>query len=369
MIRILHVVFSLAPGGMENGIVNVSNELDPNEFDVHVCCLDESGAFASRFPERKNIHCLDRKSGFSLKTVAKLSRLIARIKPDLVHSHNFGPLVYSILATGFGRWVPVLHGEHGQFSDEECSPKRLRQRKWLYRCCREVHTVSHGLRHQIVDLKLNTNTPITALVNGVDLDRFSIDRRLDIRKELGIADDHTVIGMVARLRPTKRHTLLIKAFASLPPQDPPVHLVLVGDGPAMVEVKEAVKESGCADRIHLVGFQKDPVPYYHIIDLLVIPSNQEGLSNAVLESLACGVPVLCHTACGNDEVITHGKDGWIVPLDTIQQIHDQLASALTQKDRISEMGQFGRAKVTNRFPITKMLSSYTETYRRIASRG
>ncbi len=366
MIRILHVVFSLAPGGMENGIVNVSNELDPNEFEVHVCCLDESGAFASRFPDDKNIHCLDRKTGFSLRTVAKLARLIAKIKPDLVHSHNFGPMVYSVLATFLGRWVPVLHGEHGQFSDEECTPRRLRQRKWFYRCCREVHTVSHGLRRHIVELGLDKYTTVTALVNGVDADRFKLEDRPDIRKELGISDEDTVIGMVARLRPTKRHTLLVQAFAALPAQDPPVHLVLVGDGPAMKDVQAEVKKSGCEKRIHLVGFQKDPVPYYHIIDLLVIPSNQEGLSNAVLESLACGVPVICHTACGNDEVITHGKDGWIVPLDTAQQINEQLASALSQKERLLEMGRFGREKVVNRFHISKMLKAYQETYRRIA---
>ena len=366
MIRILHVVFSLAPGGMENGIVNISNELDPKEFEIHVACLDDSGEFASRFPKQENIHCLQRSSGFSLATVSKLYRLISKLKPDIVHSHNLGPLIYGALATGFGLRVPLLHGEHGQFSDEECSPTRLRQRRWLYRCCREVHTVSHGLRDHIVSLKLG-NMPITALVNGVDLERFQIEDRPDIRERHNIPAEATVIGMVARLRPTKRHALLVKAFACLPPQDPPVHLVLVGDGPAMPEVKKEIEKSGCAERIHLAGFQKDPVPYYHIIDLLVIPSNREGLSNAVLESLACGVPVLCHTACGNDEVITNGKDGWIVPLDTIEQIQQQMASALSQKHRLLEMGLFGREKVKNRFPITKMLDSYKQIYRRMGT--
>lgn len=365
MIRILHVVFSLAPGGMENGIVNISSQLDPEKYDIHVCCLDEPGAFASRFPKPEQIYSLGRGSGFSLAIVAKLYRLITEIKPDVVHSHNFGPLIYSALATLFGLRIPILHGEHGQFTTEELSSKRLRQRRWLYRCCREVHTVSHGLRDYIINLKLGS-VPITALVNGVDLKRFTREARPELRESLGIPPESPVIGMVARLRPTKRHTLLIQAFSALPAQDPHPHLIIVGDGPTMEEVKKEVGKSPYKDQIHLVGFQKDPVPYYHIIDLLVIPSSQEGLSNAILESLACSVPVICHTACGNDEVITNGQDGWIVPLDTASQIRDQLQSALSQKDRLRQMGESGREKVAHRFPLTKMLEAYEATYKRVA---
>lgn len=365
--RILHVVFSLAPGGMENGIVNVSNLLNLDEFDLHVCCLEDSGAFSDRFPQPENIYTLNKAPGFSWSTVSKLAQTISRIKPHVVHSHNFGPLVYSSIASFFGTRVPILHGEHGQFTPEECTPRRLRHRRWLYRSCREVHTVSHGLRDRIVELKLGS-TPITALVNGVDLNRYKIQDRPDLREELGIPLDSPVIGMVARLRPTKRHTLLIKAFSCLAAQDPAPHLLLVGDGPMREQVMKAIDESGCSDRIHLVGFKKDPAPFYHVIDLLVIPSTQEGLSNAVLEALACGVPVLCHTACGNDEAITHGKDGWIVPLDSTEQIHHQLTAALSQRDKLPEMGQAGRDKVASRFPLAQMIRSYEEVYRRVAKK-
>ncbi len=352
---------------MENGIVNVSNMLNEDEFDIHVCCLEDSGAFAARFPNPEKIYCLEKSPGFSPKTVMQLSRVISKVKPDVIHSHNLGPLIYSVLGTRLGTRVPILHGEHGQFSAEEVSTHRLRQRRWLYRCCREVHTVSHGLRNHIVELDL-CSRPLTALVNGVDLSRFQASRRPDIRESLRIPDDVTVVGMVARIRPTKRHRLLVEAFSCLPEQEKPPHLILVGDGPAADGVREAIAKSPCKDRIHMVGFQRDPVPYYHIIDFLVIPSYQEGLSNAVLESLACGVPVLCHTACGNDEVITHGKDGWIVPLDSVEQIQQQLVAVLSQRDRLREMGECGRNKVTNRFPISKMLASYEDVYRRVAGK-
>ena len=367
MIRILHVVFSLAPGGMENGIVNVSNELDSDEFEIHVCCLENAGAFATRFPNPDHIYCLGKKPGFSLTTVARLFRLISKIKPDVIHSHNFGPMIYSVFASGLGMRAPVLHGEHGQFSEEELTQRRLRHRRWLYRFCKEIHTVSHGLREHIVALKLGS-TPITALVNGVDLERYNPGREPEIRKQLGIPEESPVIGMVARLRPSKRHCLLVRAFSSLQTETPSAHLVLVGDGPVMDQVKEEIEKGGCKERVHLVGFQRDPAPYYKIIDLLVVPSNQEGLSNAVLEALACGVPVLCHTACGNDEVISHGEDGWIVPLDSVEQIQKQISLALSQRFRFDEMGRSGRAKIERQFPITQMLTAYKAIYRRITGK-
>src|SRR6188472_3490772 len=111
--KILHVVLSLEPGGMENGLVNVASRLCSEEFEVHVCCLERGGDFIQRLPNPAHVSVLKKPSGFSFRTVAALAKVISEVRPTLVHSHNLGPLIYSSLATGFGLSRPILQGEHG----------------------------------------------------------------------------------------------------------------------------------------------------------------------------------------------------------------------------------------------------------------
>src|SRR5687768_3225008 len=92
LIRILHVVFSLEPGGMENGVVNMAKALPPEEFDIHICCLEREGAFVARLPEPKKVYVLGKKAGVTFSTIVQLAKIIAKIRPDVIHSHNFGPL-------------------------------------------------------------------------------------------------------------------------------------------------------------------------------------------------------------------------------------------------------------------------------------
>ena len=102
-IRILHVVFSLDPGGMENGLINVAERLDPDKYEVHVCCLERVGAFAERFSHKDRVYKLCKTDGFSWRSLHGLHRLLSKVKPHIVHSHNLGSLIYSSLATAYGR--------------------------------------------------------------------------------------------------------------------------------------------------------------------------------------------------------------------------------------------------------------------------
>ena len=150
-LRILHVVFSLEPGGMENGIVNVARRLPADEFEVHVCCLERGGAFVERLPHPENVVVLGKPPGFSPRAALGVARHAARIGAHVLHPHNLGPLTYAALGSGFGLWKPVLQGEHGVFQGDQASPARLRQRQRLYRACRKVHTVSESLRRYLIE--------------------------------------------------------------------------------------------------------------------------------------------------------------------------------------------------------------------------
>lgn len=366
VLKILHVVISLDPGGMENGLLNVANALSSQGFEFHVCCLERRGTFAGRLPQSENVSVLGKRDGFSWQAAFALRREIARIRPHLLHTHNLGPLIYGTLASGFGRVCPIVHGEHAELTGSDLSPRRLFQRRLLYRCCRKIHTVSQGMSQQLLKLHFPISKIVT-IVNGVDTLRFAPADQKAARLAVGLPSNALVLGIVGRFGPFKRHTLLIDAFERLASRFPEMHLLIVGGGgPEESRIHERTRQSPAAERIHLAGFQSDTRSYYQSMNLLVVPSVNEGLSNAVLEAMACGVPALAHAACGNNEAITDGIDGIVADLDTVEQLEAKITEALCDRSKLAKMGDSARRRSVESFALEKMAAGYARLYRESA---
>ena len=366
-LKILHVVISLGPGGMENGIVNVARALPPGEFEVHVCCLETSGAFAARLPQPENVHVLRKPPGFSLRAVRDLHRVIRRVRPHVIHTHNLGPLIYAGLLKNLGCRTPLLHGEHHLLTADECSPRRRRQRNWFYRSCAQVHTVAKSVTAQLLELGFPARKIIT-LVNGVDSDRFQPADNTAVRRQLGLtAETNFVLGMVGRFIPLKRHTLVIAAFNRLAPANSGLHLLLLGSGGSEENNLRAQAAAGpAAERIHFTGFQNDPLPYYQAMDLLLVASSQEGMSNAVMEAMACGVPVLATPVGGNPELIRHAEDGWLATMDTADQLQTELEHFLREPELLARLGRAARENIIHQFSLDCMMEKYRRLYQTLA---
>jgi len=362
-LRILHVVHSLDAGGMENGVVNVSGALSAAGFEMHVCCLARGGRFVERFPDRARVHILDKPEGFSLATVAALSRLIRQLSPDVIHTHNFGPLIYAALAGGHS----ILHGEHGELTPSELAPHRRLLRRFLYRRTARIHTVSHSLRECLFRHGFPA-AKIDVVVNGVDTASFQPGPKTDARREAGLPADALLLGLIGRFGPYKRHVALIDAFDQLAPAHPTIALLFVGAGGPLEEAtRRRATTSAFASRIHFAGFQADPRVWYRAIDLLVIPSTNEGLSNALLEAMACGIPALCHTACGNQDVIQEAVNGFLRDLTTPQQLLNTLAAVLADPASLAALGRAARLTVESRFTFTAMVAGYERLYSQVAA--
>lgn len=364
-LKILHVVLSLEPGGMENGIVNVARGLDPKHFEVHAACLERGGTFSERLPEPQNVYILNKQPGFSWRTVFALAKLISKLKPDVVHTHNLGPLIYAGLATAMGRTRSILHGEHG-FPQSQRTPESLRQRRFFYSACKRIQAVSRGLADELIQFGMPSNK-IEVLLNGVDTDRFVPFPSETARRQISLPVDGPILGMVGRFDPLKCHLPLVAAFEGLSEKLPTAQLLVVGKGGQIYEqVVNRAKTSPVASRIHLVGFQPEPNRYYQAMDLLVVPSLSEGLSNVVLEAMSCGVPVLSHTACGNAEIITSGKDGILANLKTPRELEAEIINALRDRHNLKQIGTAARQTILERFSMANMVTNYADLYRRIA---
>jgi glycosyltransferase involved in cell wall biosynthesis len=348
---------------MENGVVNVSAALSPAEFEVHACCLARGGEFVRRFPNPRYVHVIGKDDGFSLSAVAALSRQIHRLSPDIIHTHNLGPLIYTALAAPS---VPILHGEHAELTASELRPHRRLIRRLLYRRARRVHTVSHSLRESLIRQGFPAEK-IEVIVNGVDTARFQPGSREEARRQTGLPLDATLLGLVGRFGPFKRHAGLIEAFERLAPSHPALALLFAGGGgPLEQPTRLRAASSPFASRIHFAGFQLNPCPWYRALDLLVIPSVNEGLSNALLEAMASGIPALAHTACGNRDVIQDSANGYLRDLASTEQLLDSLGRILAEPGALPALGRAARLTIESGFAFPGMVAGYERLYRRLA---
>ena len=361
--KILHVVNSLEPGGMENGVVNMARALERRGFEIHVACLERLGAFAARLPHPERAVILGKGHGFSPAATWRLARHLTLLRPDIVHSHNLGALIYSGLATLGGTRCRLIQGEHSKLTEAERSPRRLRQRRILYRGCRAIHTVSEAMREELIASGFPAEK-ISAIANGVDTSRFAPGDRGAARRALSLPEEALVVGIVGRFGAYKRHGMLLEAFEEIAPRFPTAHLLIAGaGGPEEAKITTRARSSIFRERIQLTGFQNDPRTCYRALDLLAIPSVNEGLSNVALEAMACGIPVLAQAGCGHEQVITHDADGWIAGLDSPSRLAAQLAELLAQPARLVDFGANARKKVESQFSIESMIHAYEQLYR------
>lgn len=356
---------------MENGVVNLSNGLGRDAFQTEIVCLERVGEFARRLRRDVEVCCLNKPDGASVRAILTLANWIRKSRPDVIHTHNLGPLLYAILARfcAFSR-VPILHGEHGMFRTEERGRKYRIMRQLLYRGCRRIHSVSVSLRAYICELGFPTGNMI-AVLNGVDCNRFRpSDDKDRVRREIGLPPEGPVIGMVGRLVETKRHLLMLKAFEEIALQNQGACLLIVGDGGDFRNaVLGAIEKHPNRERIFRVGHQDDPLSYYQSMDLLAMPSDAEGLSNALLEAMACGVPAVASPSCGAGEVIESGTNGVLRNMGSADDLAEVVLETLEDPKNLTSLGKQARETAEESFSLEFMVERYANLYREVVGGG
>lgn len=348
---------------MENGVVNLARHLD-GEFRFHVACLSRSGPFAERLPPSASVHAFGKPEGFHPATAFRLVALARQIRPALIHTHNLGALIYAAPAA-FGCRAPILHGEHAITPPVQNGTRRRIQESLLYRLCAAVHAVSQ--EHADAIRAAHPSHPrVLALVNGVDTARFSPGDRAAARASLGLDPGGFWIAMVGRFGALKHHCRMLEAFSRIGAARPDVRLLFAGDGgPEKRAVMAAIADHPFRDRIHPLGFLRDPVPCYRAADLLAVPSENEGMSNAVLEALASGTPIVAHAACGHTEILGGTRAGILADLCTPESLAAALLEAASDPVRLARWAALGRARVESAFSIEAMAERYRALYRQL----
>ncbi len=359
-LRICHVIYRLGTGGLENGLVNLINRMDPARFTHQIVCVDRTTDFGRRLTRPVEIVELHKRPGFELAFYLRAWRCFRRLRPDVVHTRNTAGLD-CILPARLARVRAVLHGEHGRTADdpEGLNPRHNLLRRLNAPLVRRFTAVSADLAAWLTATVGIPARKVEVLMNGVDTDRFAsgeVDRAALLP---ALPPDAVVVGTVGRLDPVKGHLDLVAAATRL---DPAVHVVIVGDGPERDRLAAAISSSGVADRVHLLGERSDISELLRAFDLFCLPSLAEGISNTLLEAMATGLPVVATRVGGNPELVADGETGMLVPSADPAALAAALGRLTADPALRRRMGEAARARTVDDFSLDAMVARYAACY-------
>jgi len=369
-VRIIHLVLSLAMGGLETWVVNFSKKIKEDRFLPMVCCLESNmdlGASLQAYDIP--VVTLGKKEGYDFTLPVRLATTIRRYKADLLHTHNWDAHLYGTIAAQIAPVAAIVHTQHGALHDRSWKNDLLRP--VLGRLIDRFVGVSEGVSRFAKQSRWVPEQNVMTLVNGIDPDsygRSTPDTRIKIRQSLSIPRQAPVLINVARMSEVKDQQTLLEAVGLLLPVIPSLHLMLVGDGELSSRLKEIAVKMGIAESVHFMGVRSDVAVLLGAADLFVLSSISEGISLSLLEAMSAALPVVATDVGGTSSVVVSGKTGLLVPPRNPTALAQAIQTILDDPPRSKVMGEEGRARVFSHFHSNQMVTAYTTLYKELLNR-
>lgn len=365
---VVHLLHRFDTGGLENGVVNVINHLPV--FRHAVVAVTEITAFKARVTAPgTQFFALHKPPGQGFWLYPRVYKLLRELRPAVVHTRNLGAMEFQLPA--WAARVPLrVHSEHGWDVDDLGGVSRTNQR------LRRVYGVG---THRFVALSRAIETYLTGPVgfarervlricNGVDTQRFApataVPEAWPYRR-----GEHLVIGAVGRMQAVKDPLNLVDAFLRLrelcPADWPRLRLAMLGGGPLLDAARERLAQAGAADRAWLPGDRSDVATLLPHFDVFALPSQAEGISNTLLEAMACGCAPVATEVGGNPELVEAGEgvgNGLLVPAQDSAALAAALARLVDEPALRERLAQASLARARSQFSLAGMIAAYGALY-------
>ena len=368
---VMHIVYSFAVGGLENGVVNLINRMDPALFRHMVVALTKCDDEFCRRIHHPDVAflSLNKKPGQGYKIYPLLFRLFQKFRPTILHTRNFAALETSVPA--FAARVPIrIHGEHGwDVNDPGGTNLRYSRVRRIYRPF--VHHFV-ALSEQIADYLKNKvgvrPARLTRICNGVDTLRF-----YPRNEERNILDDSPfndpnliIMGTAGRLQTIKDQITLVQAFSEARRRSvdglDKLRLIIVGDGPLREKIEREIAAHDLGAYVWLSGERSDVPLLMRSFDFFVLPSRAEGISNVILEAMASGLAVIATDVGGNKELVSEEKTGMIVPATDPVSMASVITRLASDASLRRQLGKAARIQAEDNFSLDNMVEKYSNLY-------
>ncbi len=373
---VAHVIHHLVIGGLENGLVNLINRMPASRYRHAIICMTRYSDFRNRIQNPAvEVFALNRRDGSDWPARLELFRLIRRLKPAIVHGRGMSGLD-SMLPAMLNGVSARIHGEHGRDMNDLDGTNLKAQ--WVRRLHRPFISHYIALSKDLKSyLEKKIGVPerrVTQIYNGVDCQYFrpAVSGRAPL-PESGFPTDTTfIIGTVGRMQAVKDQLNLTKAFilltTLLPEKKHQLRLVMVGDGPLWAQCAKLLESAGLRHLAWLPGARDDVADLMRGMDLFVLPSLAEGISNTILEAMACGLPVIATEVGGNPELVQEGITGSLIPAANPGALAEAMVTYLLKPSLGANRGRAGRIRTESQFSMESMVDSYMRVYDRVLER-
>lgn len=369
-LRVTLIIPTLDRNGAEKQLVMLAVGLPRDQFDVHVCALTRGGPLEQPLRDAGiPVTRIDKHWKVDPGAYYRLRRHLRQLRPDIVHTWLFA-------ANSYGRPAARQAGVPTIVAGERCVDlwKRwheLALDRRLARFTDRIVTNSSGVR----DFYATKGVPadkFTIIPNGIAPSETAAPNagltRAQFLEQLAAPADARLIGAVGRLWSQKRYQDLIWATELLHWPFPNVHLVIVGDGPLRWRLERFARQVKIADHVHFVG-QRDDVPQLlPLFDCFWLASGYEGQSNALMEAMSAGLPVVVSDIPGNRDLVTHDESGILIRVGDTAEFARGARRLFDEPEWAQSIGAAARRRMLSEFSVEKMVERHAALYQELAGR-
>jgi glycosyltransferase involved in cell wall biosynthesis len=361
--KILQLVPSLGPGGYERVVCNICRNIDPENYEITVCCLKHIGLLGIKLREdgvsiitmRPRKATIDKYFAFS-----KLLRIIAREKIDIVHTHSHFAFREASIARLFSNKFKLVHTFH--FGDyPNLAFKKLATESVCCRIADALVTVSDDQRGRILNSFRLRPAKIRTVLNGVDT-ISPCHQRDRFRDEFGIPQNARVVGTIGLIHKQKNYPVFLEIARRIIKADPNVYFVIIGRGILEKEMKKLARAKGIGDNVVFAGIREDATDVIQIYDVFLLASLWEAMPMVLLEAIAAGLPIVATDVGENSKIVAHGKNGFLTAVDDIAAITKYLNRLLKDDTMREAFGHYGQKRFNKHFSSRVMVSNYERLY-------
>jgi len=356
------MIDSLETGGSERQFAELARSLDPAAFDVHLGCLQQGGPFAKNLGEMQHFPLGGSLYGLrSVRARLGLARHLRRSGIAITHAFDFYSNLTLIPAARLARMSVVL-GSQRQMGDL-LTRAQSRAQAAMFRWCDAVVCNSRAAADRLIEEGLPERR-VVVIGNALAPEAFE-----DIAPALPRRPGVLRVGMIARMNARyKNHHVFLRAAVRIHDKFPDVEFLLVGDGPLRSELEQEAEKLGLRDRVQFLGDRRDISALLASMDLSVVPSASESLSNVALESMAAGVPVVATRVGGNPELVSEQR-GLLVPPDDEGALAAALECLLRDTAQRAAFGRNAREFAQQNFSREIVRDQYQQLYTELLARN
>lgn len=349
---------SFQTGGSERQFAALARGLDRDAFHVSIGCIQNRGTFlegmgeVATFPLNGSLY-----KPASWKTRARLARHLRDTNIEIAHAFDFYTNLTLLPAAWWAR-TRVIIGSARQLGDL-LTPAQFKAQLWAYRMADAIVCNSQAAADRLSAAGIPTRK-LSVIRNGMPASVFA-----PATPALPRVPGTPRVGMIARMNArSKNHSGLLRVLALVREQIPNIEALLAGDGPLRAELEQQSRDLGLSQNVRFLGDRRDIPAICASLDLSVLPSLSESLSNAVIESMAQGVPVIAARVGGNEELLGDER-GVLVPANDDQALAKAILDLLQNESRRNTMGARAQGFALENFTLEIMCKQHEHLYRQL----